>query len=141
MSSADPEMRRGELLEIIANFGLEERPHPVTLASGGQSKFLVDAKRALAHSGHLKGRGLNKLIEGAAIGSDTRVLLIDDVVTMGGSIRRAYDAVIRDGASVVFATTLVDRGTNARKFFESVNVAYRPLLTYLDLHIPPVDTN
>ncbi len=181
--------RTRELQEIVANFGLEERPHPVTLASGGQSRFFVDAKQALASGNHLrvacelivhlaakdaptwnavggmtmgadplahgvslltgrswftvrkepKGRGSNKLIEAVAMSSDTLVLLIDDVVTMGGSIRRAYEAVVKDGATVLLATALVDRGDTARRFFDDIGVPYKPLLTYEDLGIPPVE--
>jgi len=85
-----------------------------------------------------KNRGSNKLIEAVAMSADTQVLLIDDVVTMGGSIRKAYEAVVKDGAQVVFATALVDRGVTARLFFENVNVPYEPLLTYEDLRIPAI---
>src|ERR1043166_4343693 len=40
-----------------------------------------------------KNRGTRRLIEGADVGRGTRVLLVDDVVTTGGSIQRAYDAI------------------------------------------------
>lgn len=185
----DWDKRTQELRQIVANFGLEERPSPITLASGGRSRFFVDAKQALAHGNHLKvacqliihlaaerapswnavggmtmgadplahgialltgrswftvrkepkGRGSNKVIEAVAMSSDTSVLLIDDVVTLGGSIRKAYDAVVKDGASVLFATALVDRGTTAQQFFEGIGVPYKPLLTYKDLGIPPAE--
>jgi orotate phosphoribosyltransferase len=85
-----------------------------------------------------KGRGTNQSVEGAALGPGVRVLLVDDVVTTGGSIQKAYAHVVEAGADVVLATTLADRGEIARRFFESVGVPYQPLLTYTDLGIPPV---
>jgi orotate phosphoribosyltransferase len=85
-----------------------------------------------------KGRGTNRLIEGTPIGPGSRVLLVDDVVTTGGSILRAYDAIVGEGAAVVGAITLVDRSGVARRSFEDRGVPYRALVTYGDLGIPPV---
>lgn len=85
-----------------------------------------------------KGRGLNRWIEGARLTSTHRVLLVDDVVTTGGSIVKAYDHVREEGATVVAVMTLVDRGEVARAAFESKGVAYRALVTYRDLGIDPV---
>jgi orotate phosphoribosyltransferase len=85
-----------------------------------------------------KGRGTNRTIEGAKLGPSVRVLLVDDVVTTGGSIQTAYSRVVQAGASVVAATTLVDRGEAAHEFFGRVGVPYRPLMTYSDLGIPQV---
>jgi orotate phosphoribosyltransferase len=88
-----------------------------------------------------KGRGTNLWIEGARISRGTRVMLVEDVVTTGGSIRKAHDKVVETGAEVVFATALVDRGDRAAGFFESVGVPYVPLLTYRDLGIDPVGSS
>ena len=85
-----------------------------------------------------KGRGTNQLVEGAAVGEGTRVLLVEDVVTTGGSIQKAYDAITALGAEVVGAVTLVDRGEVAARFFEERSVPYVALVTYRDLGIEPV---
>jgi orotate phosphoribosyltransferase len=85
-----------------------------------------------------KNRGTNQLIEGARLGSETRVLLVDDVVTTGGSIQRAYEAICDVGANIVAAATLVDRGDVASRFFEDRGIPYLRLVTYHDLQIPPV---
>jgi orotate phosphoribosyltransferase len=85
-----------------------------------------------------KGRGTNKLVEGARVGPGTRVLLVDDVVTTGGSIQKAFDAIVSLGAEVVGAVTLVDRGDVAARFFQSRGIPYFPLVTYRDLGIEPV---
>jgi orotate phosphoribosyltransferase len=88
-----------------------------------------------------KGRGTNRWAEGARLGPESRVMLVDDVITTGGSIQLAYEKVIAQGAQVVFASTLVDRGDNAARYFESVGVPYTPMLTYHDLGIEPVGSS
>lgn len=88
----------------------------------------------------VKGRGTNRLAEGADLASNSRVLLVDDIVTTGGSIQKAYQRVLDTGAQVVAASTLVDRGEVAKEFFDNNNVPYFPLMTYVDLDIPAIGT-
>ena len=85
-----------------------------------------------------KNRGTNRLVEGKQIASGDRVLLIDDVVTTGGSILRAFEIVEGTGALVVAAATLVDRGDRAHQVFRERSVPYFPMATYTDLGIPPI---
>jgi len=85
-----------------------------------------------------KQRGLSRWIEGARVGPGDRVLLVDDVVTTGGSIQQAYEHVVEAGASVVGAMPVLDRGEVARLFFERRQVPFQALLTYRDLGIDPV---
>ena len=87
-----------------------------------------------------KGRGTNRLVEGTRIGEGHRVLLIDDVVTTGGSILKAYDSVQATGAQVVAAVTLADRGDDARRSFDERGVLYFPMATYQDMGIPAIGT-
>ena len=85
-----------------------------------------------------KGRGTNRWVEGARVTPGMRVLLVDDVITTGGSTRKAFERVVEEGAEVVFATTLVDRGDVAEGVFRELGVPYVPMLTYRDLGIDPV---
>lgn len=85
-----------------------------------------------------KGRGTNKRVEGADIGTGTRVFLVDDVVTTGGSIQQAHEQVLATGATVVAASTLVDRGDVATEWFGTQGVPYLPLFTYRDFGLEPV---
>jgi len=85
-----------------------------------------------------KGRGTNKLVEGGKVGEAWRVLLVDDVVTTGGSIQKAHDAIVALGATVVSAATLVDRGDVAAQYFSERHIPYTPVVTYRDLGIEPV---
>lgn len=88
-----------------------------------------------------KDRGTRRRIEGARLGGGRRVLLVDDVVTRGGSIIDAYEAIIADGAEVVCAVTLVDRGSDrGSTYFRERGILYLPLVTHRELGIPAVGT-
>lgn len=85
-----------------------------------------------------KTHGAKRLIEGARIDERSRVLLVDDVVTKGGSIMQAFDAVREVEATVAAAVSLVDRGGHAAPLFAQLGVPYFAVLTYADLDIKPV---
>ena len=85
-----------------------------------------------------KGRGTDQLIEGAHIGSGVRCLLVDDVVTTGGSMIRAWHTITATGAEVVAAVSFVDRGRRTAEWFKQHGVNYTPLVTFTDLQIPEV---
>ena len=101
------------------------------LAVVGKTRWFSVRKQAKNH-------GKKQAVEGATIGAGTRVLLVDDVVTFGGSIQQAFHAVADTGATIVAAVCLVDRGKVGRAFFADQGVAYLPLATYSDLGIDPV---
>lgn len=86
-----------------------------------------------------KPRGREQGVEGARLSASDTVLLVDDVITTGGSTKKAYDRVVAIGASVVCVTPFVDRGDAGRALFEGLGVTYRPLMTYRDLGIDPVE--
>lgn len=109
--------------------GADHLAHGVAMLSG--TEWFVVRKEP-------KGRGTDKLVEGAHIGTRSLVLLVDDAVTSGGSIKKAYDAIVGLGATVVAAVTLVDRGHVAVSYFQEMGVPYTALVTYRDLDIEPV---
>lgn len=109
--------------------GADHLAHGVAMLSG-TSWFVV--RKAP------KGRGTDRLVEGAKVGAGTLVLLVDDAVTSGGSIQKAHDAIAAMGAAVVAAVTLVDRGDVAGAYFTERGIPYTALVTYRDLGIDPV---
>lgn len=109
--------------------GADQFAHGLAIVTG-RSWFVV-RKQA-------KERGTRQRVEGAQIGEGTRVLLVEDVISTGGSLLQALDAVQETGAEVVFATTLVDRGDLVGPKLAARGVAYEPVLTYRDLDIEPI---
>jgi orotate phosphoribosyltransferase len=85
-----------------------------------------------------KPRGREQWIEGGRLSEDDRVVLVDDVVSSGGSILKAYDRVVETGARVVAVVAMVDRGEAATRLFGERKVPYDSLVTYVDLGIEPV---
>src|SRR3954470_8754131 len=109
--------------------GADQFAHVISVL-GGTQWFVVRKEP--------KGRGTNKLIEGAKVGQGWRVLLVDDIVTTGGSIQKAHDAIVALGARVVAAATLIDRGDVAAQYFRERGIPYASVVTYRDLGIEPV---
>ena len=87
-----------------------------------------------------KSRGLEQFIEGFRLRDHrgTRVLLVEDVVSTGGSVRKAYDRTVEAGAVVAGIIPMVDRGEVASRMFAELGVPYFPLVTYRDLGIEPI---
>jgi orotate phosphoribosyltransferase len=56
----------------------------------------------------VKGHGTQKRIEGP-LKKGSKVAIVDDVVTTGGSVRRAIEAVEAEGCKVVKVVVLLDR--------------------------------
>lgn len=179
---------RSRLLALLAS-ALLRLDEPVELASGGQSRFFLDGKAALARGDDLalacrvmhhtftdagigydaiggltlgadqfahgvaivagrswfvvrkqpKGRGTDRWVEGAPL-DGARVVLVDDVITTGGSTLTACERVRAEGAEVVGATALVARSDEPARRFAAEGVPFHPLFTYADLGIPEAGT-
>ena len=80
-----------------------------------------------------KDHGLGKLIEGAVQAGD-RAVIVDDVLTSGGSLLKAVAAARRAGLTVTHAVVIVDRREqDGRKKVEAEGLTLFSLLTVDDL--------
>jgi orotate phosphoribosyltransferase len=80
-----------------------------------------------------KDHGTGKLIEGAARPGD-RAVVVDDVLTSGGSVIKAVQAARDAGLRVTHALVIVDRQEqDGRKKVEGLGVTLLSLLTVKDL--------
>jgi orotate phosphoribosyltransferase len=80
-----------------------------------------------------KDHGLGKLIEGAVQAGD-RAVIVDDVLTSGGSILKAVAAARTAGLTVTHAVVIVDRREqDGRKKVEAEAITLLSLLTVDDL--------
>ena len=60
-------------------------------------------------------------------------MVVDDVITTGGSTLKAIDAIQAEGGEVLFAFVLVDREEGGRQALEERGIAVVPLFTRTDL--------
>ncbi|HET7631007.1 MAG TPA: orotate phosphoribosyltransferase [Gemmatimonadaceae bacterium] len=98
------------LASVVASAGTD---HPLT-------GFIVrkDAKK----------HGLGKWVEGV-IPEGKKVVVVEDVVTSGGSLLKAVEHVREAGARIVVATAVVDREQGGRAAIEAAGIPFRPLCT------------
>jgi orotate phosphoribosyltransferase len=82
-----------------------------------------------------KQHGLQRWIEGPPLEQDRRCLVVEDVVTTGGSTVQAIERIREEGLAVVGVTAVVDRLAGGAEAIESATDApYRPLLTIDELY-------
>jgi orotate phosphoribosyltransferase len=83
----------------------------------------------------VKAHGTMKEIEGPIPAAPSKVVLIDDVVTSGGSILKAINAVRNAGHEVLLAIAILDRNAGAAEAMERQGIRYQPLVTLEDIGI------
>ena len=85
-----------------------------------------------------KQRGREQWVEGTRLEPGARVLLVDDVISTGGSTETALDRITPLGVVVTGVIPMVDRGDVATKRFAARNIPFAALVTYRDLGIEPI---
>ncbi len=83
-----------------------------------------------------KGHGTNRYVEGP-VEPGAKVVVIDDVVTTGGSSLLAVDRIEEFGCQVVQVVGIVDRKEGGAENFAARNLPFRSLLTIEDFGITP----
>ena len=83
-----------------------------------------------------KGHGTQKYIEGP-LEPGMKVVVIDDVVTTGGSSLLAVDRAVEFGCEVVMVVGIVDRMDGGAANFAARKIPFRSLLSIEDFGIAP----
>lgn len=83
-----------------------------------------------------KGHGTKNFIEGPLAAGD-RVVILEDVVTTGGSSLLAIDRVQEFGAQVVQVLAIVDRLEGGAANFADRDIPFQSLMTIADFGITP----
>jgi orotate phosphoribosyltransferase len=112
--------------------GLESGAIPIATAvatasnrRGGDIGAFFVRKKAKDH-------GARKLVEGLPKGQTLQgrnVVIVDDVMTTGGSSVQAIEAVREDGANILLVLTIVDRLEGAAETFAKEKLPFRALYT------------
>jgi orotate phosphoribosyltransferase len=101
--------------------GLTLGADPVSYAIAYASAAAGPAVRAFTVRKEAKAHGTGKLIEGPFESSD-RVVVIEDVITTGGSALKAVDAIRAAGATVLGVLAVVDREEGGREAIEAAGL-------------------
>ena len=130
-----------EILSLVQEYGFTAIAGPITAACP-----MVSAAGVLIHQSLIsniklnyvrseaKTHGLGKMIEGAHLTPDDRVLLVDDVLTSGGSlIMAAFELIEAHGPQVEHAFVLVDRQAGGKERLAEAEITLHSLFTRADL--------
>lgn len=79
-----------------------------------------------------KGHGLRKWVEGHS-GEGSRVVIVDDVVTTGGSTLKAIQAAQEQGFQVAMIIVLVDRLEGGNEKLSKLGIPYEAVFTLDDI--------
>jgi orotate phosphoribosyltransferase len=106
-----------------------DAPACAALAGGADVKAFFVRKETKQH-------GLQRRIEGPPLEPSDRCLIVEDVVTTGGSTLQAIDAVREAGHEIVGVITVLDRlAGGADRIREAAGGApYEPLVTIDDVY-------
>ena len=128
---ADLAARHGIEFDAVGGLtmGADPLAHGVAMVTG-KAWFSVRKEQ--------KQRGREQWVEGTRLQPGTRVLLVDDVISTGGSTELALERIAPLGVVVTGVIPMVDRGDVAAKRFAKRNVPFVALVTYRDLGIEPV---
>ena len=80
----------------------------------------------------IKGHGRRNLIEGPNLTKRERIVVVDDVVTSGGSLIKAVKVLNESGYKVIKAIAVVDREEGAREAFDEIGCPLVSLFTKSD---------
>ncbi|KPK97073.1 MAG: hypothetical protein AMJ95_10885, partial [Omnitrophica WOR_2 bacterium SM23_72] len=126
------------ILELIKGRGVDAVGGPTLGADP-----IVGAVAALSHIKQIplktfivrktvKVHGAGRQIEGPALAKNSRVILVDDVATTGGSLIEAKKALEKEGIDVKTAIVVVDREEGASRNLADAGLKLESLFTIKD---------
>ncbi len=122
---------RARAWEASAVGGLTMGADPVAcaaLAAGADVRAFFVRKEAKAH-------GLQRRIEGPPLAAGERCLIVEDVVTSGGSTLQAIEAVRDGGHEIVGVLSVLDRlAGGAARIEQAAGAPYHPCATIDDVY-------
>ncbi|MBI1699902.1 orotate phosphoribosyltransferase [Lactobacillus crispatus] len=134
-----PELRdmiAGDLANLIA------KEFPEATIIGGVATAGIPHAAWVADKLHLpmiyvrpkpKDHGKGRQIEGR-FSKDDKIVLIDDLITTGGSVLNAVKATEKDGGNIIGVSSIFTYYLpDAKENFAKANVKYAPLLSYPEL--------
>ncbi len=138
------------LFERIKHF--ERESNTKVQAIGGPAEGAIPIASAVAYHSYQasepietfyirkepKGHGLRKWVEGHS-GEGSRVVIVDDVVTTGGSTLKAIQAAQEQGFQVAMVIVLVDRLEGGNEKLSNLGIPYEVVFTLNDIATAPSD--
>jgi orotate phosphoribosyltransferase len=98
------------------------------LAAGAEVKAFFVRKERKEH-------GLQRWVEGPPLDPGERCLIVEDVVTTGGSTLQAIERVREEGLEIVGVVSVLDRlAGGGAAIEEAASAPYRPLATIDDIY-------
>ncbi len=107
--------------------GLTLGADPVSYAIAYASQLAGTPIRAFTVRKEAKSHGTGKVIEGAFEPTD-RVIIVEDVITTGGSALRAVEAVRAAGGTIVGVLAVVDREEGGREAIQAAGLEVETLV-------------
>lgn len=95
-----------------------------------------DPMRAFIVRKEIKDHGTGRLIEGPPLRAGDRVMVVDDVITTGGSLLQAVDALRDQPVEIVEALAIVDREEGGRENIEARGLRVHALFARSEFSAP-----
>jgi orotate phosphoribosyltransferase len=106
----------------------------LSIAIAAQLEKPTNPLKAFSVRKSAKKHGMQKRIEGG-LEAGHSVVVVDDVITTGGSTLQAIEAVEEEGARVAFVVVLVDRQEGGRQAIEEKGHHVIPIFTRQDFDL------
>ncbi|PLX89944.1 MAG: orotate phosphoribosyltransferase [Desulfuromonas sp.] len=114
--------------------GLTMGADPIATATSIAAQLEGEEMHAFIIRKEPKGHGTGQWLEGRKnLPPGSRVVIVEDVTTTGGSSMKAVERAREEGLEVIGIVTLVDREEGARANIEGEGVALRAVFTRTDV--------